>query len=289
MRFTQSTEPESSNQLILRSLDLYRRAFLHVFFLALALSFIVFTPRLVALLAGQDIFENISMYNPHKLWLVLINFCALIFFTALLWRVRCVMKHQHESLLDDFSVALRKIIYIVVATILENLLILFIIFFSVIFIYFFVFSGQQNSITTDMPTLTIMFILFVLQLSVIFLIFFLLYFYLPIIVVENKKIIESLKKSAHLVWHHLSQTIWVQMTPWLIYLMTLIVIKYVFKIDLHIYFMGPQLPTVISSLVHIVLFALFIPWVASTMLVQLHDLELRSELIVTPKKHHIKK
>lgn len=276
MRFTQAKEPETKTQVLSRSLDLYRHAFRHCFLLALFLSFIAFSPRLIIGFIGQDPLESLPDYTPERLWLILINFMVIVFFTALLWRVRCVMKHQHDSLIEDFKVAIRKIIFIIVADALQSVLILLIFFSSLFAVYVFVFQRGIYTITTDLSTLVFTAVLFLIHVMLVFFIFFLFYFYLPLIVVEDKGILSSLKKSASLVWNHLGKTIWVQMMPWLIYLIVLMVIKFIFRIDIHIYFTGPTQPSILTTLLHLILFALFIPWVACVMLVQLHDLELRA-------------
>ena len=92
MAIAPSTTPELIRQQLVRSLALYRTAFIHVILLALVLSIIAFIPRLIALTIGQNIFASLPLFSPHKLWLVLIDIASLVFFTAILWRIRCLLR-----------------------------------------------------------------------------------------------------------------------------------------------------------------------------------------------------
>ncbi len=57
------------------------------------------------------------------------------------------------------------------------------------------------------------------------------------------------------------------------YLILLFLIRFVAHINIHVYYMQTENESLAAILFHIVLFALFIPWVAATQLVQLRDLE----------------
>ena len=73
-------------------------------------------------------------------------------------------------------------------------------------------------------------------------------------------------------------TLRVQITPWLAYLITLIIIKFGIKVPIHIYFVNPgEQQTFLATFIHILIFAIFVPWVGAVMLVQLRDLELRKQ------------
>jgi hypothetical protein len=116
---------------------------------------------------------------------------------------------------------------------------------------------------------------FVAQFCAIFYIYYLFYFYLPLILTENEGAFSSLKKSAVLVWRNWWRTCVVQILPWACYLIFLVIVREAFKLNLHIYFIDNYSPTIGITCLQILLFALFIPWPAATLLVQLRDLELR--------------
>lgn len=267
--------PESKGRTIIRGLVLYRQAFFHVFFLAILASIATFIPRIWTIIVGQNIFLNIPQFSPYRLWLLLINLASLVFFTALLWRIRCVVTNTHESINDDMKIALKKLIYIFVATILQTLFILAV-STLLLFIIFHILSYKRAIITEDLLFQILMLCLFLGQAIIIGFLFLAFYFYLPLILIENQGIIKSLIKSASLVWGNWWRTFWVQVTPWLVYFLVIILIRYVTKLPLHIYFFpGDREPTILAACVHILLFAIFLPWFASNMLVQLRELELR--------------
>jgi hypothetical protein len=116
----------------------------------------------------------------------------------------------------------------------------------------------------------------------------LFFFYFPLILTENKGPIDSLIRSAQLVWGYWWKTLWVQTLPWLCYLGVLLLMQSM-GISTHIYFFKPTLITPLATAVHIFIFALFFPWFAATMLVQLRDLELRAKLNKKPRKSRVKK
>lgn len=277
MKVAISTQPERISQLLLRSVNLYRQSFSHIFFLALTVSIIAFIPRIFTLMVGQDIFTGVALLNPRRLWLLVIDLGCLMLLTAIIWRIRCVITDAHESILDDVEVAVKKLPYIIVSSFLQFLLLYIVIFFFVVIAYFLIFHNNIPgllSIKDQIISSTIIFVQFML----IMYIFFALYFYLPIIVIENKNILSSLRKSAYLVWKNWWRTFLVQITPWIVYLLVIIFLNATIKLNLHLYFIpGASNQSLFATIIHIFIFALFIPFFATTMLVQLRDLELRKE------------
>lgn len=285
MNISLSEAPESYSRLLLRSLRLYVASFFRVFFLSLILSFIVFIPRLYSEFLGQNLFSTLPVTSPQRLWLTLIDFASLIFFTGVLWRIHCFMTNAHESMVDDIKISLKKFPYILIAGILQNIvfILIFIIYMATMFFYG---MFHQNALTTehwyfDLFKQNYLFLLsFLIPVAAFFYMFFEFYFYLPIILLENQGIISSLKKSVILVWKNWWKVFLLQITPWLIYLICLVIIKNVFKISIHIYYVEPDIEyTIPATLFHLVFFAIFIPFVATTMMVQLKDLELRKRRI----------
>lgn len=123
--------------------------------------------------------------------------------------------------------------------------------------------------------------IFIIQFLVILYLSVMFIFFIPLIATENKGIFSSLQKSISLAWNHWWRVFSVQITPWLCYVILLIIIKYALNIDIHIYFIETTAPSLKTSLLHIVIFALYIPWVAALLLVQLKDLELRKRISIS--------
>jgi hypothetical protein len=122
-------------------------------------------------------------------------------------------------------------------------------------------------------------VLLAIQTILVAYLFIAMYFYLPIIVIEHQGIWASLRKSVRLVWKNWWRTFFVQMTPWLIYFICLLLLKYIVNLNISLFYIKTeQIPTLLSLCVQILVFALFLPWIASTLMIQLRDLELRRNL-----------
>lgn len=269
------SQPENYWKLIKRSLVIYRVSFFHVFLLALVLSAVAFIPRIVSLYAGYNFFQNLAATSPHKLWILLINLICLLLFIALIWRIRCVIHNKHEPFIEDLSVGIRKTLYVFVAAIIQGLVLLGVML--IIYGMLHLLRHQQPNINSA-ASFIIAYIVLVGQLFLLTYVFTLFYFYVPLIAIENRGIIGSLERSIYLVWNHWWRTFSVQVTPWLTYLIVLIIIRFFFHINIHIYLIEGTQPNALVTILHIFLFALFIPWDAAILLVQLKDLELRKNI-----------
>jgi hypothetical protein len=275
------SQPESYKQLIRRSFLLYRKSFSKIILLSFLLSVVVFIPRLLSNIIGQDIFANISPFSPHRLWLVVIDLVSLTCFIGILWHMHCVVVRLHEPLVEDFLVGIKKVIYVFIAAIIQST----IVFAVVMLIYGIQILLHEHHLLFGKNLLGILFTVFVFfsQLAIIVYVSTLFCFFIPIIAIENKGIITSLERSVSLVWNHWWRTFSVQLTPWFSYLILLLIIKYVFRLNIHIYFMEYDSHSNWITCLYIILFTLFIPWAASLMIIQLKDLELRKKL--TQKRH----
>ena len=92
MAFVPASQPENTMQLLDRSLNLYKAAFHKIFLVALILSLVAFTPRIIALIYGTELLKFSLIY--HQLAQFLIEILSTIFFTAMLWDMRCVMTND---------------------------------------------------------------------------------------------------------------------------------------------------------------------------------------------------
>ncbi len=277
MQITSATQPETIGRLLRRSLTLYRAAFRHIVLLAFVVAITAFIPRLLAIAIGQDLFLDFSYFTPYKLWLLVIDITSLIFFTAILWSMQCVLNGDHETIADDMKIALKKIPLIIVAAFIQMLMVGLV---NAIALGLYLLLKQHNLLlapTTEGVILTSL--VLVSQFVIDIYLFFLLIFYLPLILTENAGIISSLKRTILLVWNNWWLTFWVQSFPWVCYFFALCIIKFVAQINIHIFFIAPvERYSLLATILHIFLFAIFIPWSAATLLVQLRDLELRKQV-----------
>jgi len=270
------THPNSYKELIKNSFNLYRASFFRIIIISLMLAFIAFIPRFFSDVIGQDLFLNLPPLSPYRLWLVPVHLASIIFFIGIIWRMHCVILGSHEPLLEDLTVGLKKVLYVLMAATIQ---IAFVIAVIIASYGLLVILGQHHIIFHHhffgmLSTIVIL----LAQIILIFYVYTLFAFLIPIITIENKGLLGALERSAYLVWNHWWRVFSVQFTPWLAYIILLFVIRLVFGISLHIYFIEHSSHTFGSTFLHLILFAIFIPWVAAIMLTQLKDLELRKKI-----------
>jgi hypothetical protein len=279
MQVALATQPESMIRLVSRSIKLYVKGLPRVLFFSLLLSMVVFIPRLFALIYGEEINPSLITQGIHVFWFICIEIGVLFVFTSMLWRFRCVLYQEHESILSDMTTAIKKLPFIIAAAFIQFA------FFAILTTITFVFGfylTQYEMMTPDVVQFKSAFlasILLALNFWVILYLYYLLIFYLPLILTEDKGIIASLKQSIFLVWGKWWRTFLFLLIPWFFYVVLLIIIRKIFNLDLHIYFIEPVIQTTWTTVIlHILIFAIFVPWVASALLIQLRDLELRKKV-----------
>ena len=273
--------PESYTQLLKRSIKLYRRSFSSIILLlSLLLSITVFIPRLLTYFCNKDFFAGLTLLSPHVLWIALINLASFMFFIALIWHVHCVIRKVHEPLKQDMTIGLKKMIYAFIAILLQTMIMLAVIY-TLFLLDYYLYIWQILNINYWFSAL-LFGVFFLAQVLLIIYIATLFIFYLPLIAIENKGILSSLKYSILLVWNHCFRTFSLQMTPWIFYFILLFFMKYTLGINIHIYFIAGEYQPIWVTVLHIIIFTLFAPWVASTLLIQLRDLEIRNHIV--PKK-----
>jgi len=282
-----STVPLSYSLLIKRSLNLYRYAFKRTYILGLILAIIFFIPHILSILSNRPELLTPSLFSLDTLWLIAMNLCAFLFLSAMLWRVNCLERNKHETLIEDFKTAFNKLLTIIASILLQICIFIavgltaFAIQTPLVALLHSQFLSEGANLTTFLivPLFSIQFLLLIF-LSILF------YFYLPLIVVENDGIVLSLKQSVRLVWGNVLRVLAVQLTPWLVYVLVLILIKTVLPINIQIALFGlvshPSLITTGGTAVQIFIASLFLPWIVSIILVQLRDLELRKARLSRP-------
>jgi hypothetical protein len=267
--------PLNYGALIKRSLLLYKVSIKSVLFLSILLSIIAFIPRFLSLAIGQDIFYDLGPLDVHRFWLLVIDIAGLIFFISILWRIHGIICQAHEPLREDLKIGIKKVAQVFVASLIQSTLV-----FGSTLLIFSILLVIKDYLVPSISYLHLVFfgLIFTAQFILLLYIYSLFIFLTPIIAIENKGIISALKRSVLLVWNHWWRTISVQITPWICYLATLVIMKSLLNINVHIFFAERSHHSLFITFCNMILFALFIPWVAALLLVQLKDLELRKNI-----------
>ena len=190
--------------------------------------------------------------------------------------MHCIIIDKHEPLIEDFSVGLKKAIAVFIAATLQGLLVLGLV---VLLVGSQLLIHQYHEWLFANPFgVVILCSIFLGELFIFFYVAALFIFIVPLIAIENKGILSALQRSVLLVWNHWWRTVSLQLTPWLCLALFLSFIRFVLNIDIHIYFVSVDWHPLFVTIIQMVIFALFIPWVAATLLVQLKDLELRNHV-----------
>lgn len=269
------SKPKSYWGVLKASTALYNASFKHVALISLIISLVIFSPRIISVFLGKDIVADIQPLSPNNFWFFIIDIISMFFFIALIWGIYCVARGRHEPFIEDFTVGAKKVLYAFIATLIQGVLL--IIVSAIIIEFIFLFRYLELSFNT-LSGFLIAYLVCASQLFLILYVFTLFVFYVPLIAIENRGILDSLKRSAYLVWNHWWRTFSILIVPWVAYLIALIIVKFAFNVNIHIYLLERSLPTITTTVIHILLFALFIPWVGSILLVQLKDLELRKHI-----------
>jgi len=267
------SQPSSNTKLIRISLKLYGRSFSKIILLSFLLAITAFIPQLISVSIGHPL--NIPIFSLNRLWLLIINLLALVFFIGILWHMRCVIRNIHEPLIQDLKVGLKKFGYAFLAGLIQGLIIYGFTLIALFFQYFLLKQGLFSSRTFLSAGLTTLF--FMVQFVLFIYVYSLFLFFVPLITVENRGVFSSLEQSASLVWNHWWRIIFTQITPWICYFAALVIIKRLFHVTLPFYFLTKSMLTWWSLSINIIVFAFFVPWFAALLLVQLKDLELRKK------------
>lgn len=288
MKIEISSQPESFHKLFIHSLKVYSKTFFHVFWFSALISIITFLPRIIELSLKEDIFTTLPMTSWHQLWFLLIDLVCLIVFTAILWRIQCALKKQHETILDDLIRAIKKLPLIIVAAIIQMFVVALVglIIFSLIFLlgsttisnpftsHIVVLLSENSRLILALRFIS------VLAVFVIIYLFFAFYFYLPLILTENKGVFAALKESVYLVWGNWWRTVVFQISPWIVYVFCLVLFRFGLHMNIHVFFVEPEHAfSWLDLIFQIILFLIFVPWFATILLVQLRDLETRKKLL----------
>jgi hypothetical protein len=272
-----STQPANYLQLIKRSFRLYRAGFKQAIIFSFMLSLVLFSPRLVSFLIGQDIYLDISLFNPERLWLLLADLVSLVLFIAIFWHYFCVARGKHESLAEDFSKGFKKVLRVFVAGIVQAVIVLGMI--MLVFALQYLLFNYKLLFANNLASLIFSVCFFAGTSFITFYVSALFIFQVPLIVIENRGIFSALERSALLVWNHWLRTVSVQITPWFCYIIFLILVEHIVGLKFHFYFVRQESVSITASVIQIIVFTLLIPWVATLLLVQMKDLEIRNHQI----------
>jgi len=274
MSIEPSKHPETYSELVVRSFKLYRHVLKSTFIFALLVSIVLFIPRLICVAIGKNVFLSPEGLNSQLFLFIAMYISTLWFLAAILWCINCIERKKHQNFIVDLKMAGKRILYILGAAVL----IFFIGSFAGLFSYLLYIIFWEMDLYSYNHYLTgfLFFLVLLAEVGFSVCVTTLFYFYFPLIVIENDGIWLALKQSVLLVWKKIGRTLCLQLTPWLVYLITIIIIKMVFKVNLNVYFM-PLDPSssFFPTFLNIIVLALFIPWGSAMTLVQLRDLELR--------------
>jgi len=271
------SQPCGYAELIKRSFRLYNISFAKVALLSLMLSIIIFIPRLISDFVGQEIMANIPAISWHRLWITGIHFIGLFFFIAIIWHMYCLTQERREPFMEDLRVGAKKVFYVFVATILQSLVVVALI---LLIFEINIYLHQYNYLPISGEGWILTGIFLIAETFVTLYVSTLFIFLIPLIAIENKGIVGSLERSVYLSWNHWWRIFSAQVTPWICYYFILYFLKFGLKINIHLYFIEHGSHPLWSSLLNILVFAVFIPWVPALLLVQLKDLELRKHITV---------
>ena len=271
------SSPQSYKTLMKKSFSIYKENFLITLPFAFLTSLFTFLPRILSDFSGENLLPAFN--NPfgfYQFVLALINITALVPFLSIIWHMYCNAKKRHEPLSEDIVMGARKVIFVFISAIIVGLFML-----SAIYLAYRSQIYILSFLSMPADTLKTFFIFAVLAVEYFILWYFYLIFvfFLPLIVIENKNIISSIIKSMSITWNHWWRLFSLQVTPWICYLGLLFFLKDFIGLNIHIYFVqNPSPQNLFVTFLHLIIFMLFIPWVAALLLLQLKDLELRKIL-----------
>lgn len=280
-----STHPLGYKELIVRSLRLYFASFPKVILFSFLLAVIVFTPRLLSYILGHDVLKGTSFFSLQILWIIIIDFIALLLMAAMFWRLHCVAHYKHEGFKEDLNVGFHKFFYVFIAVLIQSLII-FGISYLTLLIQLFLYRHGILFInqTSSWPQIILTFSIFAGQTILIFYLFTLFIFLTPLIAIENEHIFQSIKRSVNLTWNHWWRVFSTQLSPWIYFLIFSLIVKYLIGVNIRLYFVAQETYSLGATLLQLFIFALFVIWTTSLLYVQMKDLELRkkAELKATP-------
>lgn len=271
-----AAKPSSYNQLIYQSLKLYNISFPKIILLAFLIGVTTFLPNIIYFFTGLDLHtvSNPTVYDHFLMFLITATAVAL--FIAILWHMHCEIRRRREPLEEDFQIGIKKALLVMIATVIQ---VLFVLGVALITTSIQLLLYKLDLLRFDNSLLGILtFLIFLFQLCLLFYVATLFVFLTPIIATENKTIIQAIGHSISLGWNHWWEIFSLQITPWLIYLGFLLFLRFIVGLNIQIYLLEMKPFSFLGTLLHVIIFMFFIPWVAALLLIQLHDLELRKKI-----------
>ncbi len=270
---TLATTPQSNTRLLIRGLKLYIASFKHVIGLALLVALLMFIPQFIAIGQKVSLLKVAQMLQWYNLLFFFVDIAAVFVFIALLWRMRCIITNQHESIMDDFKVASTKILLIIGVGIIYTIIVGLVMFFLIML-------PAQNFLNN--PTVWAINVALAFSFAYFCVIVYILYafvFTLPLILTEDKGIFAALKKSFYLVWGNWWRVALLLIIPTLVYFIILSIIRNIFGVNLTIQYAEVyDYAALLVLAINILLVALVVPFEGALLLLQLRDLELRKQV-----------
>lgn len=273
-----ASRPSTYRQLIEQSLKLYNNSFPKIILLAFLIGVTTFLPNIIYYFTGLDLNTVQKPTIFDHLLMFLITAIDVGLFVAILWHMHCELRRRREPLEEDFQMGMKKALLVMIATVVQ---VVFIFGFALLTMVIPLILYKLNLLAFDNSLLGILtFLIFFTQICLLFYVTTWFVFLTPIIATENKSIIKSLGHSISLGWNHWWEIFSLQITPWLIYLLLLMFLRFIVGLNLHIYLLEYKPYSFLGTILHVIIFMFFVPWVAALLLVQLHDLELRKKIAI---------
>lgn len=243
--FTLSNQPQTIGQVLDHSFKLYAEAFKKVLPLSFLSALLMAIPGLLTPEASGDLESASAVMRQSMMWLVLLLPIYFILVSGLIYQMQGVAELRSISLSEALMRGAKTLLPIIVGIILYALVL-------VVGFVLLIVPGIILSVS--------------------------LYFWYTGVVLDNESPVQSLKHSHRLVWGNWWRTLIVLSVYWIM----LLVVYMGFGIGVGVFMAtGGALDsagfTLITELVAALISTVITPLIYSVMIVQYHDLKLRSE------------
>lgn len=271
-----STRPELISAILARSFRLYRAEFLRVFLLSLAGTIFLFGPQIFVLAHEYDsmLFDQPRTAAIKIMVLLICDLLWFIYLSAIIWHVYQSVQAAPTRTAQAILIGIKKLPQTVMGLIIGWLLMVLSSMPGVVLMFYLI--DKKFLFVHDMLSIFISAASIFLQILPCTYVFVLLVFYLPLIINEDKNVFTALRHSITLVWKNWWRTFWILVIPWLVFAIGVLSIEVFFRWIKNTY--GVQIPVsgyILKTSVEAIVFTLLLPWFASVIIIQLHDLKLQ--------------
>ena len=241
-----ATQPQSIGKVLDNSMRLFTASFSKIFVLVLIMVVVSAAPYLMEPTLNFDFEQPTSTtYSLITIfWFIPMLIIIFTCYGAIYARIGAIMHNRELSLLDSLKIGIKKLVPIIVASLLYVLAI---------------FGGMILLIIPG----------FILMLTLLF--------YMPLIASEDEGILSSLKRSHRLVWGNWWRTTSVFVVPGFIIIAVLLLMVSIIGIAIGIPNMDIKVIALVENLASSLSSLITTPFLCAVLVSQLHDLKLRKE------------